>query len=187
MEPTIYKPSIYKGEGIYKLGAGGGDIPTEGNIDIAGITYRFVKIGGVFVLADDLEYNGDKWFSRDKVLTALSDSDFMPEGWRIWTEADIFYIQQVVIFQGYIANPSKALRSISGWINGNGDDNFGFNAEPFGYMDGGTNQENGLSYLFRTSNATSHYVLNQNTNITRYTGDSVTYGFGMRLRAVKDV
>ena len=32
MEPTIYKPSIYKGAGIYKIGAdggggGGGDLP----------------------------------------------------------------------------------------------------------------------------------------------------------------
>ena len=24
MEPTIYKPSIYKGAGVYKTGAGGG-------------------------------------------------------------------------------------------------------------------------------------------------------------------
>ena len=26
MEPTIYKPSIYKGEGIYKVGAGGAHV-----------------------------------------------------------------------------------------------------------------------------------------------------------------
>lgn len=32
MEPTIYKPSIYKGAGIYKIGAGGGGVKTELNI-----------------------------------------------------------------------------------------------------------------------------------------------------------
>lgn len=32
MEPKIYKPSIYKGAGIYKAGAGGGEIPLHESI-----------------------------------------------------------------------------------------------------------------------------------------------------------
>lgn len=48
MEPTIYKPSIYKGAGIYKIGAegGGGIIPsgTHFNENIGGKIYDCVKL-----------------------------------------------------------------------------------------------------------------------------------------------
>ncbi len=51
MEPTIYKPSIYKGAGIYKIGAEGG-----GSVDIVGRKYRTVNIGGVEWLDENLDY-----------------------------------------------------------------------------------------------------------------------------------
>ena len=50
MEPTIYKPSIYKGAGIYKTGAEGGG----GNV--IGRKYRTVNIGGMTWLAENLDY-----------------------------------------------------------------------------------------------------------------------------------
>lgn len=53
MEPIIYKPSIYKGAGIYKTGAEGGG---GGGADIGGRTYRTVNIGGVTWLAENLDY-----------------------------------------------------------------------------------------------------------------------------------
>lgn len=34
MEPVIYKPSIYKGAGIYKAGAEGGDTPGVGTLSV---------------------------------------------------------------------------------------------------------------------------------------------------------
>lgn len=49
MEPTIYKPSIYKGAGIYKAGGGG-------SYDIGGRTYRTINIGGVTWLAENLDF-----------------------------------------------------------------------------------------------------------------------------------
>ena len=53
MEPTIYKPSIYKGAGIYKIGAEGGG---GGRVEIGGKFYSFVKIGSLFWTAQNLDY-----------------------------------------------------------------------------------------------------------------------------------
>lgn len=52
-EPTIYKPSIYKGNGIYKNGAAGG------GVDIDGIKYQTIIIDGVEWLAENLDFKWD--------------------------------------------------------------------------------------------------------------------------------
>ena len=63
MEPTIYKPSIYKGAGIYKIGAEGGggisnQIPQEFVYkNILGKNYKCVEIeSGIFWPIESLEY-----------------------------------------------------------------------------------------------------------------------------------
>lgn len=60
MEPTIYKPSIYKGAGIYKVGAegggGGGDLP-EGYKRAIGCTSRgniYLKFTGLDIDINDI-------------------------------------------------------------------------------------------------------------------------------------
>ena len=50
MEPTIYKPSIYKGAGIYKAG-GGGSLFEPGTTMINGVEYPTIKINGLTWLA----------------------------------------------------------------------------------------------------------------------------------------
>lgn len=55
MEPTIYKPSIYKGAGIYKTGAGGGGGGAPEPLEIGGKIYRTVEINGKIWLAQNLE------------------------------------------------------------------------------------------------------------------------------------
>lgn len=67
MEPTIYKtgayktPGIYKGAGIYKGlgvyndGAGGGNI----EIEIEGKIYPVVKIGNLYIMAENLDAPGN--------------------------------------------------------------------------------------------------------------------------------
>lgn len=57
-EPTIYKPSIYKGVGIYKTGdngggGGGGDLP---EVEILGKKYHYIQIGMYLYTAENLDY-----------------------------------------------------------------------------------------------------------------------------------
>lgn len=59
MEPTIYKPSIYKGAGIYKTGAegggggGGGTVHNYGKVNLYDKEYRTIEINGIIWLADN--------------------------------------------------------------------------------------------------------------------------------------
>lgn len=62
MEPTIYKPSIYKGAGIYKTGAGGGGggfgviIGNSGYIDIGGVVHPYIEINDFKIMTLNLDY-----------------------------------------------------------------------------------------------------------------------------------
>lgn len=62
MEPTIYKPSIYKGAGIYNTwaggGGGGGGIQQEfRNFHILGKNYKYVKIdNGLWWPCENIDY-----------------------------------------------------------------------------------------------------------------------------------
>ena len=85
MEPTIYKPSIYKGAGIYKTGAegGGGDEPVIYYDNIGGKNYPYVKIGSLYWLAENLDYLGDniplktlaQWQKNGNVIQAAYYND----------------------------------------------------------------------------------------------------------------
>lgn len=55
MEPTIYKPSIYNGSGIYKNGANGGGIVNK--VTIGGDDYPVTKIGNQYWMAKSLKYH----------------------------------------------------------------------------------------------------------------------------------
>ena len=58
MEPTIYKPGIYKGAGIYKVGAEGGNEGGGiiGNVIIGGKNYKTITIGNVTWLRENLNW-----------------------------------------------------------------------------------------------------------------------------------
>lgn len=61
MEPTIYKPSIYKGAGIYKTGAdGGGGGRFEGSYNISAATST-VSVNTPYYVGID----GEKFFSKN--------------------------------------------------------------------------------------------------------------------------
>ena len=53
MEPTIYKPSIYKGTGVYKLGGGGEEYQ---EIQILGNKYKCKEINGYLWMCENLKY-----------------------------------------------------------------------------------------------------------------------------------
>lgn len=58
MEPTIYKPSIYKGAGIYKTGDNGGGfvVPIFGTVDLLGRTYKTVQLDDIIFTSENLDY-----------------------------------------------------------------------------------------------------------------------------------
>lgn len=84
MEPTIYKPSIYKGAGIYKIGGegggggGGGDLP-EGyekrmyinSTDNGPCAISFFSFGRIFYFSDKFEFI----FSPGDIITDGTDAD----------------------------------------------------------------------------------------------------------------
>lgn len=119
-EPTIYKPSIYNGAGIYNNGSGGGgggggDLPEgyyDGYINLAGKNYPYVRItNGVRtydIMANNLDYI-DENISQDLVVANWDDrtprscyynnnpSLFGPEGYnfgRLYTSRALDYMWQ---------------------------------------------------------------------------------------------
>lgn len=133
MEPTIYKPSIYKGAGIYKTGAegggGGGNIVHIGSND-----YEFVQIGNLYVINRNLDelfsginFNGGSdTYANSKYIMADGQeqtaaglfynnlaldiiSSNLPDGWRLPKIADMDHIYNV------IANNGLKIRSKLGW------------------------------------------------------------------------
>ena len=104
MEPTIYKPSIYKGAGIYKTGAEGGDsFFTSGNYGIRG------TIG--------LDYN-------NKIIKSSFDSSTGPGGFCLFDNLDGFNNLSLCIkFTKNNVNSSN--KTILGYISDNSAFNTG--------------------------------------------------------------
>ena len=76
MEPTIYKPSIYKSAGIYKAEAGGG---VSDCVEIAGKYYKTKKINNTIWITENLSYIDDNIYVGDtltSLITALPTFNF---------------------------------------------------------------------------------------------------------------
>ena len=82
MEPTIYKPSIYKGAGIYKTGAGGGG---GGGQVIPGLPSNYTPINAVRISQtntsqnlkfDNLNFSSDEVSFYIEVKKNTSESSF---------------------------------------------------------------------------------------------------------------
>lgn len=161
MEPTIYKPSIYNGNGIYKNGAEGG-----GYVDIGGRTYRTVNIGGVTWLAENLDYKfsgcniggGGKpstpnaWYYNNDEATygtrkcgllynwyavkLLNDNkETLCPGWHVPTNDEWTALANAV---GGTSTAGTKLKAANvSWANSwGGTDNYGFAVIPAGYYIG---------------------------------------------------
>lgn len=101
-----------------------------------GKTYKLVKIGGQTWMAENLHF-------ADSLIYVFSDAQKVcPENFHLPSMEEF---QELIDFVGGFAVAAKALKSTSGWPNGelgdwNGTDEFGFNAIPIDSGDGGTDE-----------------------------------------------
>lgn len=195
MEPTIYKPSIYKGAGIYKAGAegGGGGGGGETNVIIDGVEYPLVKIGHrIWTAADLASPNTGVWYDNDSSFSnygygkLYSYSDVsniqIPPGYRLPELQD--YQDLVNSVNG---ETNKLCKSSDEWIYGGGTNESGFSAMPGGRYTIGIFDSLGDYgfYLTSTFDGSYIYVLEINTGMYEFTTNRVSSKFSIRL--CKDV
>ena len=110
-----------------------------------GKSYDIVQIGSQTWMAENLAYEAAESSCPDgenrncskfgRLYTWETARTVCPEGWRLPDSADFAVLIEQV---GGPAIAGKSLKSTSGWFkNGNGSDDFGFEAYPAGYRLGG--------------------------------------------------
>lgn len=175
--------------GANSLARGGGDF-----VEIGGRKYPVVKIGNQLWMAEDLQLDIGSGFVGFYSTTEVQSHivPIIPSGWRIPYQDDFTTLANYIQSDGY-SDVSKALRSVSDWTQGNGDDIYGFNAKPLGYYNGNNNPDVGTAFLLRaTLNATSDtakshmWLTATDSGINWWNGDSVTVVFSVPVRLVKD-
>lgn len=145
-EPTIYKPSIYKGNGIYKNGAsGGGGISS---IKVDNIEYAVVKIGNMYFTTENLKntFSGEipltgdattiscRWVGNNEATARANKYNLvytipsiavieshLSDGWRVAKRADYDFIGNTI---GNVKNNCSWGNNYLGLSlvkNGNGD------------------------------------------------------------------
>ena len=107
MEPTIYKPSIYKGAGIYKAGAeggggGGGDVA-----EIGGKKYNITKIGSQIWTCENIDWA----FNGCVIGGAVSDTE--PRG-NYYNDDELTYKENGLLYN-YPALVSLNDKLTGGW------------------------------------------------------------------------
>lgn len=157
MEPTIYKPSIYKGAGIYKAGAeGGGGGNDYGAVYFGDIYYPYTKIGSLYWTTSNLcfygngiQFRGDgnntpigkDWganggtvflhglYYNQKALVRLDE--ILPEGWRVAKKSD-----WINLFNEFGGQANCGKKILSKYTPMNGTNESGMNLFTIGYING---------------------------------------------------
>ncbi len=199
MEPSIYKPSIYKGAGIYKTGTGGGGGGGTSNF-ICGKKYKSVimpdgKEWTVENLDLEITTSGAAYYGDDKNTYGWEGKRYgqlysqslilslqgLFEGWRIPTDSDFNDLITAIS-----TDVAYKLKSKTGWLNGNGIDAFGFNAVPAGNRTLRTFYSEGTANTFWTINTRISYYLDAGNNLNRDASadpDNCLYS----IRLIRDV
>lgn len=180
MEPTIYKPSIYNGAGIYKTGAEGGG--GSGDIyeyeKIFDKYYAVKEINGLIWICENLQYkgnynpnpanyaDGNKNFyispngfvynreARDDIISLITGE------WRVASDLDW---KNILEYAGGPLNEgqnhgAKKIKSKSLWSNGDNTDDFNFNIKPNGTSYSGLFNSDARIWTSRTRGAWYGYV-----------------------------
>ena len=114
--------------------------PRDGN------TYNITQIGSQTWMAENLNYDAESSACPDgddrncsklgRLYTWADAQKVCPEGWRLPDSSDF---ATLIANAGGADVAGKALKSTSGWFKkGNGTDEFGFDARPAGYRQGGS-------------------------------------------------
>lgn len=99
MEPTIYKPSIYKGAGIYNNGAGGGGIiENEFRLfNILGKEYKFLKIkDGVYFPCENLDFYDENFIFGNLQDNTICASYFNND--IAYKERGLYYSNDAIVY-----------------------------------------------------------------------------------------
>ena len=211
MEPTIYKPSIYKGAGIYKIGAEGGGGEGGETVEIDGKLYPVVTIGSQKWLGLNLDYapvgvniggageigTPNAWYYSDNEPYYGFDNK---KYGLLYNHAALEFISNIL--PSYLKVPEKSdfetlisyignnegdkLKSPYDWSNGYGKDEFNFFALPSGSRNtSGTFQYvNLVKYLWTQTRASTNFYYDLELDRTGNTNISNNYknnAFSIRL------
>lgn len=185
-EPKIYKPSIYKGAGVYNIGAGGGGSDAL-EFEIDGVIYHFVIVAGLAISIEESQIlnndvSGEKIPGVDGVYynySQLNDlSSYLATNYkniRLLLDGDIIAINN------YLGeNTSNYVRSLSGWSGTNGSDIFGVSCKPNGYLDASKQiLDFGYASLLRGNN-NHEWIQDNMATFSIATGDSITRSYYMQ-------
>ena len=182
MEPSIYKPSIYKGAGIYKAGAEGGiSYPNLYKEQIKDNEYTIVQIGNKYYTVEPLrehfpniqetiditrpysiEYVNNEYLGKyynslavEEVQNWLKNNNY---DWRVATKED---------FEDLTTFNRGDLKAPLYWQDVNGITNKTFfSALPSGYMQNGTLRQYNTHALFITKSVDNgkYFYINIPTN-----------------------
>ena len=202
MEPTIYKPSIYKGAGIYKTGAGGGGGGGGETVEIGGIKYNVISIGS------------QKWLDRNLYFTwagltinpntqtntaygAFKDLDFKCSVGMAYNKAAIDYlVNHSELLNGFkVPTEQDFDELISFVVDSNslcndiwgGSDEYGFNLKPSGifYSSSNTWLDQTIAQL-ATTHYDSDFLYLKDLQPNSYTFESITKANAACVRLIKD-
>lgn len=213
MEPTIYKPSIYNGAGIYNNGAGGGGGGVE-TVEIGGKTYPVVTMGSQKWIAYNLDYvpagvnvggsgeisTPNAWYYNNNetrygwnnkkygLLYNFAAGELvnasLTDGWRVPSKTD--YETLISFLGGNVEG--KKIRSPYDWVSDLGEGLLNFNLLPGGLRWGHDSWQYIGNEAYLSTRTTAAYNRFKILSLSAYTfsWNEISQSSAFTIRLVKD-